>query len=104
VQVFRYLSQSLILPAADVVVTHCGSGSLLGAMRHGLPVLAVPQGADQFENARQVADTGAGLALFPPELSAGALRSSASSLLGERRYRDAAEAIAREIEAMPDAA
>ena len=49
----RYISQSLVLPLASVAVVHGGSGSTLAALAHGLPLLVVPQAADQFENAQQ---------------------------------------------------
>ena len=34
-----YIPQSLLLPRVDLVVAHGGSGSLLGALSHGLPLV-----------------------------------------------------------------
>jgi UDP:flavonoid glycosyltransferase YjiC (YdhE family) len=98
----RYISQALVLPHADVVVSHGGSGSTLAALAYGLPILFVPQGADQFENAAQVQALGAGLRLVPDELDVTAARSALESLLGDGSYREHAHKVAEEIAAMPD--
>ena len=42
-----------------LVVHHGGSGTMLGALAHGLPQLRRPQGADQFLNAEALLPTGA---------------------------------------------
>lgn len=97
----RYISQALVLPHAAVVVSHGGSGSTLAALAHGLPILFVPQGADQFENAAQVQALGAGLRLVPDELTVPAARSALESLLSDASYRARAQQVAAEIAAMP---
>jgi UDP:flavonoid glycosyltransferase YjiC (YdhE family) len=65
VRVEQYIPQELLLPSCDVVVTHGGSGSMLGALRHGLPLLFLPQGADQFRNAERGQTCGVGQQLHP---------------------------------------
>ena len=42
-----FIPQALILPQCRVVVSHCGAGTMLGALSHGLPQLCLPQDADQ---------------------------------------------------------
>jgi hypothetical protein len=101
--VHRYVPQAEILGEASVVVAHGGSGSTWGALAHGLPMVLVPQGADQFENAEAVTAAGAGLTLLPPEQSTERLRSSLTTLLSETAYADAAAEIAAEMAAMPAA-
>ena len=96
-----YLPQSEVLPRCALVVTHAGSGSLLGALAHGLPLLALPHAADQFDNADAARRAGAGLTLLPDEVSVDAVREAVSDLLAAPSYRDAAQAIAAEIAAMP---
>ncbi len=51
VVVERWVAQTLVFPRCDVVVSHGGSGTFLGALAHGLPQLCLPQAADQFRNA-----------------------------------------------------
>ena len=101
-RVERYIPQALVLPHAFVVVSHGGSGSTLAALAHGLPILFVPQEADQFENAAQVQALGAGLRLVPDELTVPAARSALESLLADARYRERAGHVADEIASMPD--
>jgi UDP:flavonoid glycosyltransferase YjiC (YdhE family) len=101
VRVERFVPQGALLPHLDAVVHHGGSGTMLGALAHALPQLLIPHGADQFINAQALEPTGAGLTLLPEEISPGAVADVVTALLSEQRYRDAARAIAAEIEAMP---
>lgn len=96
-----YVPQSLVLPLCDVVVSHAGSGTALGALALGLPQLCLPQGADQFLNATAVAASGAGLALLPDDTTGEAVDAAVSRLLAEPAFRDAAATVARTIAAMP---
>jgi UDP:flavonoid glycosyltransferase YjiC (YdhE family) len=57
----RWVDQERVLPAADVVVCHGGSGTVYGALAAGVPVVVVPVFADQFENGRRIAAAGAGM-------------------------------------------
>src|SRR5438128_1215203 len=84
-------------PRAAAIVCHGGSGTVLGALAAGVPMVVTPLFADQPHNARRVAATGTGLALFPPDLQAETLRAAVSRVLGEPSFRDAAQAMAREI-------
>jgi len=103
-RVHGFVPQADILPRAAAVVTHAGSGSTLGALAHGCPMLLLPQGADQFENAAACVAAGAAIALYPGDQAPEQLRAALVELLGEPRYADAARAIADEIAAMPSAA
>ncbi len=103
-RVERYIPQSLLLPHAAVTVTHGGSGSTLAALAHGVPMLVVPRGADQFDNAGRCASLGVGLVLLPDELTPEAARSAVVTLLAEGSYRERARRVAAEIAAMPSAA
>ncbi len=51
VHVERWVDQPRVLRHCDVVVSHAGSGTFLGALAEGLPQLCLPQAADQFRNA-----------------------------------------------------
>ena len=100
----RYISQSFVLPRASVAVVHGGSGSTLAALAHGLPMLVVPQAADQFENAAQCEDIGVALRLLPDELTSEAARSAVVSLLEDENHRKRAQEVAQEIAEMPEPA
>ena len=101
VHVESYIPQSLLFPHCDVVVTHGGSATTLAALAHGLPLLVLPQGANQFWNAERCAAVGAGLALVGPELTPDAVRAHVRTLLEDPGYRDGARRLRAEIEQMP---
>ena len=101
VRVERYVPQTLVLPRCDVVVSHGGSGTVLGAMTLGLPQLCLPQGADQFLNAAAVSSAGAGLSLLPDEAGVDAVSDAVTRLLDDASIRDAARRLSASIAAMP---
>jgi UDP:flavonoid glycosyltransferase YjiC (YdhE family) len=101
VRVERFVDQAALMPHVDVVAHHCGSGTMLGALWHGLPQLALPHGADQFTNAQALLDSGAGRRLLPEEITADAVSEALHALLTEPAYREGARVLAAEIAAMP---
>jgi UDP:flavonoid glycosyltransferase YjiC (YdhE family) len=103
VRVCGYVPHAQLLGRCDLVICHGGAGSVLGALCYGLPVLVLPQAADHFYNAEQVARAGAGRRLLGPELTAGAVAAEVGLLLDDPRYRAAAARIAAEIAVMPPA-
>ena len=100
-EVARYIPQREILPRASVVISHGGSGSTLGALAHGVPIVFVPQGADQFENAQATAEAGAGAVVMPDRRTAPILREALQTVLLDPSYARRAEALAQEIAALP---
>jgi UDP:flavonoid glycosyltransferase YjiC (YdhE family) len=103
-EVARYIPQRDVLPRATAVVAHGGSGSTLGALAHGCPIVFVPQGADQFENALATAGAGAGVVVTPDRQSVAELREALRTVLRDPTYAARAESIAQEIAALPSAA
>jgi UDP:flavonoid glycosyltransferase YjiC (YdhE family) len=101
VRVERYVSQGVLLPYLDAVAHHGGSGTMLGALSHGLPQLVLPHGADQFLNAQALIDSGAGHCLTPEEITPETVCEAVEALLGEPGYRQSAGRLADEIAALP---
>jgi UDP:flavonoid glycosyltransferase YjiC (YdhE family) len=101
VLVAGYVPQTRILPGCAAVLSHGGSGTFLAALAHGLPQVILPQGADQFLNARAGAASGAAFAIPPRDLDAGAVRAAALRALEDPAPREAARGLAAEIRAMP---
>ncbi len=64
VQIHRFVPQDLVLPECTLAVIHGGAGSTVGALAFGLPLVLVPQGADQFFNTERVVAAGAGIGLL----------------------------------------
>jgi UDP:flavonoid glycosyltransferase YjiC (YdhE family) len=101
VHVERYIPQSLILPHSDLVISHAGSGATIGALAAGVPMLALPQGADQFLNAEAITRLGAGLRLLPHELTPSAVRDATRRLLDEPSFANIARIEQQVIRTMP---
>ena len=101
VHIERYIPQAALIPHCDVLVSHAGSGATLGALAAGVPMLAIPQGADQFFNAEAITRLGAGLRLLPAEFTVPAVRAAVRDLLSDRRFRDVARAEQESIAEMP---
>ena len=105
VRIEPWVPQQDVLGHAAAAVVHGGSGSTLGALAAGLPLVVVPLFADQPENARRVAEVGAGIAVEPsredPGATAGPLRAAIESVLGDPSYGERAGALADELRAEP---
>ena len=101
VLVERYVPQTAILPLCDAVVSHGGSGTVLGALALGLPQVCLPQGADQFLNAEAVVSSGAGLSIAPDKATVPEIAKALTAVLSDKAYRAAAQQVATSIESMP---
>jgi MGT family glycosyltransferase len=101
VHVERWVPQQDVLAHAAAAVVHGGSGSTLGALAAGVPLVVVPLFADQPQNARRVAEVGAGLAVEPNRDDVPAtippLRAAVDTVLSDPSYRDRAHALAEEL-------
>jgi MGT family glycosyltransferase len=65
VTVLRHAPHREVLRHASAVVTHAGHGTVIKALAAGVPVVALPLGRDQLDNAARVEHHGAGLRLRP---------------------------------------
>jgi UDP:flavonoid glycosyltransferase YjiC (YdhE family) len=101
-RVERFVPQAELLPHCSVVVSHGGSGSTLGALAHGIPVLLVPRGADQFDNANACAAAGVARVLMPADLGVETVREAVVALLEDASYSTGAQRLAAEMDAMPE--
>ncbi len=57
------VSHAQVFPHAAAVVSHAGHGTVMRGLAHGLPLLCLPMGRDQADNAARVVAHGAGLRL-----------------------------------------
>jgi UDP:flavonoid glycosyltransferase YjiC (YdhE family) len=105
VHVERWVPQQDVLGHAAMGVVHGGSGSTLGAIAAGVPLVVVPLFADQPQNARRVAEVGAGLSVEPdreaPDLTTGPLHDAIETVLADPSYGERARALAEELRAQP---
>jgi MGT family glycosyltransferase len=107
VTVVRSAPHGALLGETAVFVTHAGHGSTLRPLMAGVPLLCLPMGRDQNDNAARVTARGAGLRLGP-DASVDAIAAAITDLLASPNYRRDAktlgEAIARDSETRSAAA
>lgn len=80
--------QDDLLRHADVVVCGSGHGLLAKSLIHGVPVVAVPGGGDQWELANRAARQGSAVVVRPP--SAAAIGDAVRRVLSDPAYAQAA--------------
>ena len=90
---------SQLLKEAAAVVTHAGHGTVIRAIAAGVPVVCMPMGRDQNENAARVVFHGAGVRV-KPTASAAKIRQAVRDVLESSRHRECArrlgEAVAKD--------
>lgn len=89
----RFVPQLEVLPRAALFVTHGGMNSVNEAMYAGVPLLVVPQGADQPMVARRVVELGAGLSIRAQDVARDSVSVLARHLLHDPRFGTAASAL-----------
>jgi UDP:flavonoid glycosyltransferase YjiC (YdhE family) len=101
--VAEFVPQAALLERADLLVSHSGSGTMLGGLVHGVPQVALPRGTDQPQNAELLVRAGAGLLVAPEDYAVESIAGAVAEVTGNPAFRGAAERIRDEIAAMPDA-
>ena len=89
VVVREWVPQPAVLAHASAFVTHAGMGGCSEGLFHGVPMVAVPQAADQFVNGPRLAELGVGEHLpaeevTPDRLRAAVLRLASSGTVAQR--------------------
>lgn len=101
VTVHRYVPMSTLLPSADLVAFHGGSGTMLAALAAARPMVIVPLAADQPDNADLCERAGVGRTVALETLTADTVRNALAEVLAQPTFRERAAAVAAEIAAMP---
>ena len=91
-----YAPHVLICPHADLVITHGGHGTVITALNAGVPLVCLPMGRDQADNAARVVWRGVGVRCSS-KADAKTLRAAIQQVLGEARFREGARRIANGI-------
>jgi UDP:flavonoid glycosyltransferase YjiC (YdhE family) len=99
----EFVPQDAVLERAELLVSHSGSGTMLGGLVHGVPQVALPRGTDQPQNAALLERAGAGVVVPPEEFGVDTVRAAIETATHDPSYRAAAERVRDEIAAMPDA-
>ncbi len=101
VHIERYVPQSLLLPYCDAVISHGGSGTMMDTLSRGLPMVMMPLGADQEENALCCTETGVTEVVTADNHTPEAIRGAVRAVLTDPRYRQNVQKVLSEIDALP---
>ncbi len=91
-----YAPHAHLLPLADVVVTHGGLGTIHAALASGKPVVCLPIGRDQPDNAVRLVQRGAAIRLGRRTAPA-RIAEAITAVLGDSRYAAAARRLTDEM-------
>jgi MGT family glycosyltransferase len=94
----HFLPHSGVLPHMALVVTHAGHGTVMGALRAGVPLVCIPMGRDQYDVAERVRHHGAGI-VVPEDADIPHLAESIATVLTEPKFTSAARRLAAKIAA-----
>ncbi|MYT53860.1 glycosyl transferase [Streptomyces sp. SID7815] len=83
VEVHSWVPQLSILEQADAFVTHAGMGGSSEGLYTGVPMIAVPQGAEQFMNADRLVELGVARRIDTADATAPALRTALTELVAD---------------------
>ena len=94
---FDYAPHSLVMPRASVIVHQGGIGTAGQALRAGQPMLIVPYGQDQPDNARRCMRLGTGRMLSPSCFTVPRVVSELLELLNNPTYRQQASIVGQRV-------
>ena len=101
VKVERWVPQHEALANADLVVSHGGSGAMIGAVAAGLQHLVLPMGADHFDNGELIRSCGLGDLVEPDDVDAQTIATAIDNLLRDDVALARAQLAATELAALP---
>jgi UDP:flavonoid glycosyltransferase YjiC (YdhE family) len=96
VALHAYIPHRAVLSDCAVVVTHAGLGAVMASLAHGVPLVCMPMGRDQHDNAARVVACGAGTVLAA-DSEVRDIRQAIEMVLGAPEYRAAATRMAAVI-------
>ncbi|MCX4472360.1 glycosyl transferase [Micromonospora sp. NBC_01655] len=83
VEVRSWVPQLAVLEQADAFVTHAGMGGSSEGLFNGVPMIAVPQAAEQFSNADRLVELGVARRIDTSQATAVTLRTALSELVAD---------------------
>ena len=96
-----FMPYNVLLDGIDIVLAHGGAGTVLGALAAGLPLVLVPQGADQGGQTARAAAAGAAVHIPADAADPAAVVRAVLDAAKDPDYRRDARKLARSIAAMP---
>jgi MGT family glycosyltransferase len=100
VRVEQFVPQSIVLAHADLLVSHAGLGTVLGAIYDGVPMVLITIGADHPINSSRAAELGIANTIDIAHADGRSLRDVINDALADDGLRSAARSIQQECNAM----
>ena len=97
----EFVPQLELLQRAALLVTHGGMNSVSEALCYGVPLVVIPQTADQFMVGQRIQQLGAGKTVRRTSLTPQKLRSIAQEILAQPAYQQVSAQIGRSL-GLPD--
>lgn len=101
VRIEPFVPQHELLDRCRAIVCHAGSGTLVAALSLGIPVVVLPMGADQPDNADRCDALGVGVVHDPMTVSPADIAGSTDAVLHDPRFAAAASLLADEAASQP---
>lgn len=101
VHVTPWVSHDVLLPRCAAIVTTGGMGTVMAAMRAGVPLVVVPTTWDKPTIAQRVVDAGVGVRVAPRRLNPERLRQAVEQVLTEPRFGHNAQRYAQLLARAP---
>lgn len=90
VKIIKSAPHSQVFPHADLVITHGGHGTIMRALSYGIPLICMPMGRDQNDNAAKVSFHGCGLQLSK-KTEASKIKSAVENILLDQKFKENAK-------------
>jgi MGT family glycosyltransferase len=91
-----YVPHGAVFPEASLVITHAGWGTVTAALAAGVPLVCIPDGRDQPDNAARVVEAGAGVSVGR-KTDSSKLRGVVVAALEDVSLRQGAESMAEAL-------
>jgi UDP:flavonoid glycosyltransferase YjiC (YdhE family) len=101
VRIEQFVAQRKVLGRCEAVVCHGGSGTLMAALSFGVPVVVIPMGADQPDNADRCEELGCGVVLDALEATPADIAGAIHVVTSEPRFARSAQRLADEVTRQP---
>jgi UDP:flavonoid glycosyltransferase YjiC (YdhE family) len=86
VKVIKGASHAKIFPFADCVITHAGHGTIMRALACGVPLVCMPMGRDQGDNAAKIVFHGTGIKISSTS-GTNKIAKNVQQILDKKSYR-----------------
>ncbi|CAN5580290.1 glycosyltransferase [soil metagenome] len=104
VDIEPFVPQRAVLGECAAVICHGGTGTVIAALSLGIPVVVLPMGADQPDNADRCMELGVGIVLDAVDARPADIGEATRAVLTDKRFSRAAARLAAEAAAQPPVA